>query len=279
MIPTRLLPGLIVVGAMRAGTTTLYHHLSNHPEIGMSRMKETDFFVPKMNFPLGMSWYQSQFDPGYSIYGEASPSYAMCHLWRGVPARIHGVLPNVRLIFLARDPVDRFVSHYQHAWNTGTARVQPADLIDSQVGQNMLETSRYARQINAYLEHFPREQLFIIDFDQLSRDPQAVMDGVVDFVGVSRCEIAGIPTRNDAASNARLPGFVQRAWRSRGLRRFDRYISRSARDRARNLLSVAPNRGAPEVGAELRAEVAERLAPDAHAFRALSGLPFDDWQV
>lgn len=131
MKPMRLLPGLIVIGAMRAGTTTLYHHLSNHPEIGMSRMKETDFFVPKMNFPLGMSWYQSQFDPGYSIYGEASPNYAMCHLWRGVPARIHSILPDVRLIFLARDPVDRLVSHYHHAWSTGTARVQPADLMAS----------------------------------------------------------------------------------------------------------------------------------------------------
>lgn len=279
MIPTRLLPGLIVVGAMRAGTTTLYHHLSNHPEIGMSRMKETDFFVPKMNFPLGMSWYQSQFDSGYSVYGEASPSYTMCHLWRGVPARIREALPNVRLIFLARDPVDRFVSHYQHAWSTGIARVQPADLLDSQAGQNMLETSRYAMQITAYLDHFPREQLLIIDFNQLRQDPQAVMDGVVDFVGVSRCDIADIPTRNDAASNARLPGFVQRLWRSRGLRRFDRYLSRGARDKARHLLSVAPNRGTPRIGAELRAEIAERLAPDARAFRALSGLPFDEWQI
>ncbi len=272
-------PGFIVFGAMRAGTTTLYHHLSNHPDVGMSRMKETDFFIPKMNYPLGLDWYKSQFPPGFAIHGEVSPNYGSCHLWRGVPERIHATLPDVRLIFIARDPVDRFVSHYLHVWHVGHARVEPKDLLSSQNGQNMLDASRYAKQVNAYLRHFPRDRLLLLDFDQLRSDPQAVMDQVAVFLGVDRHPVSDVATRNDAASTARMPGFIQRAWRSRGLRRFDRFISRDMRNTARNILSVGPRRPDPEIGPDLRCQVAEALAEDAKEFRALSGMAFADWKL
>lgn len=273
------LPGFIVFGAMRAGTTTLYHHLANHPQIGMSRMKETDYFIPKMNYRLGLDWYRSQFEPGFPIHGEVSPNYGMCHLWRGVPARIHDTLPDVRLIFLARDPVERFVSHYLHVWHVGHARVPPDKLLASQAGRNMLDTSRYALQVGAYLEHFPRDRLLLLDFDELRTDPQGVMDRVTDFLGLDRSPVGTVVTRNDAGSAARLPGFVQRAWRGRSMRRFDRFISREMRNRLRSLLSISPRRADPEIGIDLRRNVADHLREDAQAFRALSGGEFADWQV
>lgn len=273
------LPGFIVTGAMRAGTTALYHHLNNHPEIGMSRMKETDYFVAEMNLALGIDWYRSQFPTGFSVTGEVSPNYGMCHLWRGVPARLREALPDVRLIFVARDPVDRFFSHYLHVWHVGHVRVRPAQLLDSQVGENILNSSRYALQVNAYLEHFPREQMLLLDFEQLRSSPQDLMDRVSDFLDLPHHPVGEIATRNDTASTARLPGFAQRLWRHRALRRVDHLLSREMRNRMRRVLSVGPRRPDPDIPADLRQAVAERLRDGADAYRALSGESFPHWQV
>jgi len=279
MTTSGLLPDFIVVGAMRAGTTTLYHHLSNHTAIGMSRMKETDFFIPKMNYPLGLDWYRNQFDSGFAVHGEVSPNYAMCHLWQGVPARIRETLPEVKIIFLARDPVDRFISHYLHAWHVGHTKVLPEALLASKNGQNMLQTSRYTVQIEAYLQHFPPEQILILDFDELRTDPQATMDRMTNFLDLDQQSVLPVATRNETASTARMPGFAQRLWRSRGVRRFDRFISRDMRNKARRVLSMGPRRADPEFGEDLRATIAARLAQDAEAFRELSKQHFPNWKI
>lgn len=279
MIKDRPVPDFIVIGAMRAGSTTLYHHLDNHPDIGMSRMKETDFFISTMNYPLGFDWYRSQFSPGFSSYGEVSPNYTKHDLWQGVPELIKDAAPEVRLIFLARDPVTRFVSHYLHSWHVGHTNVRPEDLLASPNGQHMLETSRYAAQIETFLEHFSEDRLLILDFDELRTDTQHTLDRTTDFLGLARHPVAAVATRNESGSTAKMPGFVQRAWRSRTARRFDQYITREMRDRARRLMSIGPRRPDPKIGPELRAAVAEQLVEDAAAFRQLSGQAFANWQV
>ena len=276
---TKPIPDFIVIGAMRAGTTTLYHHLDRHPEIGMSRMKETDFFIPSMNYPLGFEWYRSQFTEGFRIYGEVSPNYSKHDLWKGVPERIKSISPEVRLIFIARDPVDRFVSHYLHSWHVGHARVDPDALIESKNGQHMLETSRYAAQIKSFLRCLSSVQLQILVFDELRTQPQVTLDRVTTFLGVAPHPVEEIATHNDVASNSRMPGIVPRVWRSRTARKFDRFLSRETRNRARRLLSIGPRRPDPHIGPELRSAVASRLSEDAADFRELSGLSFPTWQV
>ena len=91
-------PDFIVIGSMKSGTTSLYRWLSAHPDIGMSRDKETDYFVAEKSFGRGPEWYAAQFAPGSKIYGEASPNYSKVDDFRGVPARIRAALPDVRLI-------------------------------------------------------------------------------------------------------------------------------------------------------------------------------------
>ncbi|MEL6640314.1 MAG: sulfotransferase, partial [Pseudomonadota bacterium] len=66
----------IVIGSMKSGTTSLYQRLLAHPEIAMSRMKETDYFVESANWPLGEGWYKKQFGQGGRITGEVSPNYS-----------------------------------------------------------------------------------------------------------------------------------------------------------------------------------------------------------
>lgn len=276
----RGVPDFVVIGAMRAGTTTLYHHLSQHPDVGMSRMKETDYFVDVMNYKLGYDWYRSQFPNDGRLTGEVSPNYAKHDLFRGVPERLKEASPAVKLIFVARDPVDRFVSHYLFSWHLGYTTVPPEDLLHSDNGRHILECSRYARQIETYLQHFPRENLLVLDFELLKRDPKAALGQVCGFLNIPAMEVGGVATTNNRSELAALPRSLQRMWRWPMMRRFDRFVSRGMRDRLRQLLlSHTTPRPEPVITADLRARVAAELRDDAAAFRALTGLPFESWEI
>ena len=276
----RRVPDFVVIGAMRAGTTTLYHHLSGHPQVGMSLMKETDYFVDVMNFKLGYDWYRNQFPSDGRLTGEVSPNYSKHDLFRGVPERLKAASPDAKLIFIARDPVDRFVSHYLFSWHLGYVTVPPEELLDSGNGGHILECSRYARQIETYLKHFPRENLLVLDFNLLKRDPKAALDQVCEFLDIDPMEVGDVATTNNRGELAALPRSIQRIWRWPLMRRFDRFVSRGMRDRLRQVfLFRAKPRPEPEITQELRQRVAAELAEDARAFRTLSGLPFENWSV
>lgn len=269
----------IVIGSMKSGTTSLYQHMLAHPDVAMSRMKETDYFVEGANWPLGQDWYEKQFASGAQITGEVSPNYTKHDIFHGVPERIAAFAPQTKLIFLARDPVDRFISHYRHSLLMGHADVQPADLMESRNGKHMLETSRYAAQCETFLKVFPRDQLLILDFAELRDSPQETVNKVTAFLDIAPLTIGEIATQNDAQSIASMPTGLQRLWRSRFMRRIDPLISRGMRDKARALLSRGKPKTLPDIPESLRAEAAIALKDDANAFRTLSNLPFSDWSV
>src|SRR5437879_4812348 len=148
---------------MKAGTTSLYHYLRPHPEVFMPKTKELDFFVEEMNWSRGWTWYREQFEaaPAHTkARGEASTAYAKAPRFRGVPVRIAATLPDVRLVYVIRNPIERIRSHYQHRVATG-AEVRP---LEAAVLENPIyvDYSRYAFQIEQFLEHFPREQLLVV---------------------------------------------------------------------------------------------------------------------
>jgi hypothetical protein len=118
-------PDFIVIGAMKCGTTTLYRMLAEHPDIGMSRDKEPDFFIVEKNFRRGPQWYSDQFDHSARLHGEASPNYSKAEAFAGVPERIRSHCRGVRLIYAVRDPVVRFLSQYRHSWVIGDLKESP----------------------------------------------------------------------------------------------------------------------------------------------------------
>jgi hypothetical protein len=120
---TRLKPAFIIIGAQRAGTTSLYSYLCAHPAILPARRKELHF--SNRGFAQGMQWYRAQF-PAWidhrerwgkrTLTGESTPAYLFHPLAAG---RIQQSLPDVTLIALLRNPVDRAFSHYQHGLRAG----------------------------------------------------------------------------------------------------------------------------------------------------------------
>src|SRR5262249_9523812 len=106
------LPNLLIIGARKAGTTSLHEYLSLHPQIFMSEEKELSFFDADGRWGRGIDWYKANFDARYPINGESSPQYSRYPRTPGVPERIKSVLGMPKIIYAIRDPVDRILSDY-----------------------------------------------------------------------------------------------------------------------------------------------------------------------
>ena len=272
-------PDFLVIGAMKAGTTTLCHYLAQFAEISISRNKETDYFVLEKNFALGEAWYQGQFDLTRQLVGEASPNYAKYDIFPGVPERIAGVAPHTKFIFIVRDPVARFASHYRHSWTHGHMRVNPTDLLASNNGRHMVECSRYAVQIEKYLAHFDRQQFLFLDFDELCDAPQRVGDQVSDFLGINRRIMQHELPANTADQIAQVPAVLKRAARTKIVSKLDYLIPKLAHDLVRATYHFRKPDSAPVLEPALLDEVAELLKADALNFREIAGKEFSQWRV
>jgi hypothetical protein len=212
----RPLPDFLIVGAKRTGTTTLWKALEKHPGMAsmwprFAKIKSPHYF--DLRFERGIDWYRGHFPmelPGRSrkILGEADP-YCLFHPL--VPARVAETVPDMRLIALLRDPIDRAVSHH---WDRVREGIEPltelADAIEAEPGRvagkrdailrgevladddyehfSYVTRGMYAEQLRHWLDYFPAEQLLVARSEDLYRDPQAVYDRVCEHVGLARNE-------------------------------------------------------------------------------------------
>jgi hypothetical protein len=179
-----VLPNFLVIGAAKSGTTSLYRYLRGHPDVFMAASKELKFFSSKTRWRLGPGWYARQFEAATDAVavGEASPSYTRYPQHRGVPERVAQVIPEARLVYLVRHPIERMRSHYLHRVLQGKERAP----IDQAVvtDPSYLDTSRYAMQIEQYLEWFTRSQLLVITAEALRSDRLDTLRRVCEFLGV-----------------------------------------------------------------------------------------------
>lgn len=268
---TGILPDFLIIGAMKAGTTTLYEYLSRHPAVGMSREKETDYFVAGRGWDRGLPWYQAQFSPGKQVYGEASPNYTKCQAFAGVPDRVAGLIPRVKLIFIARDPVARAESQYRHAVLSGEAL--PDQLIGTHHLQHLIDVSSYAAQIDPWLARFPRENFLFLQFEDLIRDPAPVLTQLAGFLGIADAWPApGTIAANSSDSLARLPPwlFVLRKMRAAGW--LKELMSAEMRGRLKGMLQGRRARVAPDLPPDVLNHIRAALAADMERFAAMSGL-------
>jgi hypothetical protein len=177
------LPDFLLLGAMKAGTSTLIAELATHPRVIRSRRREIHFFGSR--FKRGVSWYRSHFPTGYelkkyhAITGEGSTSYLANS---NCPPRIKAVLPRVKMIALLRDPVDRAISNYFHERRSGRESLPIAGAFAAE--RSYRSRGIYADQLARYYAHFPREQLLVLRSESLFTDPMSIVDRVCRFLAI-----------------------------------------------------------------------------------------------
>jgi hypothetical protein len=178
------LPDFIIIGAARSGTTSLHHYLNIHPEIYMSAEKELSFFIREGNWDKGVEWYRSQFTGDAKIYGEATPRYSGYPVYAGVPERIYSIVPNVKLIYVMRDPMQRALSHYTLFHSLGSEKKSFNDAAADFDRCYYVSASRYHLQIRQYLACFPLSRFFFLTVEELRRQPRQTMQAMYRFLGV-----------------------------------------------------------------------------------------------
>lgn len=178
------LPTFLIIGAMRCGTSSLHRYLREHPEIHMARRKELNFFSLEENWARGRSWYAEQFaEAGDAVaVGEATPKYTWYPMVPGVPERIAATVPDVRLIYLMRDPVERMRSEYAYrfarAWEHRP--ISEALLTD----EDYRHRSSYAMQIGRYLSLFDRSRILLLVAEDLRDRRAETVRTTLEFLGV-----------------------------------------------------------------------------------------------
>jgi hypothetical protein len=199
-----VLPDYLIIGAAKAGTSFLHKTLREHPAI-RGAVGEVDFF--DQHFERGLDWYRQQFpvvawremiirQHGAFATGEKSPGYLYDP---AVPGRVRRLLPDVKLIVLLRDPVDRAFSNFQHERRRGTERrpfdqLVAAELEWLQASRNGAEPGHrpgsylgrglYTEQLKHWLAVFPRSQFQMIESELMFSDPVGVVCDVQRFLGV-----------------------------------------------------------------------------------------------
>jgi hypothetical protein len=265
------LPTFIIIGAMKAGTTSLFRHLGTHPDVSISKRKETDFFVGRHEFERGLDWYGSLFDPSRSARGEASPNYTKRHVWTGIAERIATTLPEVRLIFVARDPIMRITSHYMHNVSKGRENRPFTHAIIENRGY--IQTSRYAYQLEPFVEQVARDRIMFIDSDDLSNDTSTTLKAVFDFIGVrADHEVTNLDTRFHMSTDKTRKSVLER-----------RVGNPRVRDLLRPLLPSRLSERQPVQRPRPTATdidfLTGELRDDVARFRALTGLAFAQWSL
>lgn len=190
-------PDYLIIGSQKCATTSLYGYLTSHFQVIPAFKKEIEFFSWK--WLNGIDWYLShlppkpeQFETKY-ITGEACPGYFDYSL---APDRVKGLFPNVKIIIILRDPVQRAISHYYHWRNVGLETREIEEAIQFQINKACLISpwdkpnhyicrGIYSTFLSKWIQTFGREQILVLKTEKLSKNPLVEMNKVTEFLGIA----------------------------------------------------------------------------------------------
>ena len=220
----RVLPDFIIIGVGRGGTTSCFHYLSQHPSIIGSAYDEIGFFDE--NFHLGLNWYRSMF-PTKFLKKKIAKKFGKCLTYDVTPSyirkpwvarRIKELFPEIKLIALLRNPVDKAYSHYHSSITRGLQKSSFEEIIEEDVKtfqkfentnsmiddkyfRTYIEKSHlgrgfYAQQLKIWFELFDRKQILILTSEELSTDTNKTMNKIFQFLDLSDYEISDTAKRS-----------------------------------------------------------------------------------
>ena len=215
--PIRSLPDFIIIGTVRSGSTSLYHNICQHPCVLSASYDELGFF--DSNFHLGLNWYRSLFPTLFSkwlvkrkkqfaITGEDTPFY----IWSPLVAnRILKILPNIKLIVLFRNPVDRAYSNYHLGVREGSENLSFEDAIQFEldslknfeieseddikkytISRSYIVKGFYADQLKIWLKLFKSKQLFITSTEDFESNANNTLNKIYDFLEIPQINLKNL---------------------------------------------------------------------------------------
>lgn len=172
---------LMIIGAQKCATTSLFNILARHSLIDGARIKEPNFFS-KPRVPNELKGYHDLFtNLSASYWLEASTSYTFYPRWKlDIWSTIYEYNQSVKLIYLVRKPVDRIISNYMHSYETGYTSLGLEDALKYE--RRFVDNTRYYTQIKPYIDLFGRDNVLIIDFADFTFDQKATILKIEKFL-------------------------------------------------------------------------------------------------
>lgn len=255
------IPNLFLVGAMKCATTYLTELLRTHPSVFFCEPTEPTFFVDPA--VLRRTW-RHMWARGYwrspeaylalfagaqhaTVIGEASTNYSKLPLFKGVPERIHAFNPQARYVYVMRDPVERTISHYWH--NVIFHRESRPMLRAIERDAHYRDVSHYAMQLEAYFGVVPREQVYVLTYEQLTSEPGREVARLFTWLGLDPRTAAAqevVPPINvtpEVIDKARGGGRLRALGDSVAWRALVRFLPRQVRAFGHALSSETVRRG------------------------------------
>jgi len=272
------LPNFLIIGAGKSGTTSLYHYLGEHPEVFVSPIKETNFFVAdgrrSEDHPVqSVAEYEALFEGVTSEHaiGEASPAYLDSPT---AAARIAELLPNARLIAILRNPVDR-------AWSDYLMRIRERDEVrapDEAFTDDapFVRQGFYSERVERFTSRFAADQIRFFSFDDFSTDAVGVTRRCYEFLGVDPSFQPNVEVRHNAGWSPRNRA-LHTVLKSRVLRRtLKPVVPQAARNLVRGLAERAGTEN-PSIPANLEERLRQLYRDDLGRVSDLTGLDVSTW--
>jgi len=281
-------PNFLVIGAQKCGTTWLSEMLRQHPDVYTPGRKELHFFDRRENYERGIEWYRTHFGGATTerAIGECTPNY----LWvqeacptsipgldlpvkrydeinAEIPRLVHEAYPDLRLIVVLRNPVDRAVSSFRH--HIRMRRLPPRSNILEVGGElGILGMGFYTHQLLAWEKFYPRERFLVLIYEQdVRREPGSALRRTFEHIGV---DPDFTPARTDTRFNARSSDAFM----------FARYYSPRLARAAFSVLPILNRlgiRGMGVSGAERRA-LSEVFAEETYLLERHLGRSLPEWR-
>ncbi len=243
------LPNFIIIGAAKSATTTLTDILPKHPDCFISKPKEPKYFG--RYYQNGWKWYGSRFAKGTDkmARGEGSTMYtSFLSAYRDTPELMHRYLPDARLVYIVRHPLDRIVSQWRHLRGRDAKTADFNSLMRNAKLKNLVVgCSLYFQHLERYRAYYADDQIYCLTFEDLIRDPKPTLKQLVRFLGIS--PKVGKLLENGALPKANEAGDKGRIWVEK-----------------------------PEWPPKLRKRVIDYVRPDSEKILKYMGKPLDFWE-
>lgn len=282
-------PDFIIAGAQKSGSTYIWSMLKQHPEVFFPKDKEINFFNTSSRSDFDLGEYVSLFDSGksFKVKGEASPRYLF---YNHVPKLMHELNPQLKLIFILRNPVLRAESHYLHNVRDGFESLSFDRAIEEEESRikqdafslraySYVNRGLYAKQVKEYLSYFEKDQILLLKFEEFMKDKAQGFKELHSFLGVSDFDY------NEQQSNKNERKYIKYRWlntvaRNRFVKLLSRFFPRNAKDRIMRIIkSLNQTQSSQKILSSKNIEqIKEKTALDVKELESITGWDLSDWK-
>jgi hypothetical protein len=277
-------PTFIIAGCGKCGTTTLLHLLARHPDVSVSKPKEPNFLSDDSVYAKGWEWYESLFQNGKDkiVRGEASVAYSLEQFEERVVERISAHIPDIKIIYIARNPFKRLESVYREIHNCGYQYgwYLPYTLKEAvEYCPRLLINQLYWQRTASFRSILPGDRILYLCLEDLQKNQNIILKQCLEFIGIEPSPLQDLPvTKLNEGDRKRYDTKLMRFIHTHPrLNRFYQQLPKKVREVTIPWLRKPFGKQPLEWDKDFRQDFIEQMTDDVQKYLAACGKPADFW--